>query len=332
MGPVTTKRRDLTTYAWLSIAAALATITLKTGAWWLTDSVGLLSDAAESSVNLVAAVVALFALRLAAKPADDTHHFGHTKAEFFSAAAEGTMIFGAAVFIIWSAISRFFDPQPLDNIGIGLAISVVASAINGAVAFVLMRAGREHRSLTLTADGKHLLTDVWTSAGVVIGVVLVAVTGILRLDPVIAILVGLNIIWTGWRLMRESLDGLLDGTLPEEQNEALAALLAEFRSAEVDFHGLRTRTSGHQGFAEVHVLVPGSWSVQRSHDLVEQIEAQVTQRLDGITLVAHVEPAEDPRSYGDFETEVPIEAPSVEPDLLLEARDRRSDGSPQPGI
>ena len=195
-----------------------------------------------------------------------------------------------------------------------------------------MRAGREHRSLTLTADGKHLLTDVWTSAGVVIGVVLVAVTGIMRLDPVIAILVGLNIIWTGWRLMRESLDGLLDGTLPEEQNEALAALLAEFRSAEVDFHGLRTRTSGHQGFAEVHVLVPGSWSVQRSHDLVEQIEAQVTQRLDGITLVAHVEPAEDPRSYGDFETEVPIEAPSVEPDLLLEARDRRSDGSPQPGI
>lgn len=302
-------RPDLTKFAWLSIAAAIATITLKTGAWWLTGSVGLLSDAAESSVNLVAAVVALFALRLAARPADDTHHFGHTKAEFFSAAAEGTMIFAAAAFIIWSAIGRFLDPQPLDNVGIGLGISVIASALNGAVAFVLLRAGRQHRSLTLTADGRHLLTDVWTSAGVVLGVLLVAVTGIERLDPVVAILVGLNIIWTGWRLLLESGHGLLDATLPEEQNAALVALLNEFRTAEVDFHGLRTRTSGHQGFAEVHVLVPGEWTVQRGHDLCERIEAAVAERLEGITIVPHVEPAEDPRSYGDFETELPMVTP-----------------------
>lgn len=302
----TTRREDLTKYAWLSIAAALATIALKSGAWWLTGSVGLLSDAAESTVNLVAAIVALFALRLAARPADDTHHYGHTKAEFFSAAAEGTMIFAAAVFIIWSAVNRFLHPQPLENVGIGLGISVFASLINGGVALVLMKAGREHRSLTLTADGKHLMTDVWTSAGVVVGVLLVALTGIEKLDPVVAILVGLNIIWTGWKLLHESANGLMDVTLPAEQNQALAALLHEFTTDEVSFHGLRTRGSGHQGFAEVHVLVPGNWSVQRSHDLVEKIEARIAQDFEGITLSSHVEPSEDPRSYDDYAAEVPV--------------------------
>ena len=179
-------RPDLTKYAWLSIAAALVTIALKTGAWWITDSVGLLSDAAESTVNLVAAIVALIALRIAARPADDTHHYGHAKAEFFSAASEGTMIFAAAIFILYTAVQRFLDPQPVENVGVGLAVSVLASLINGGVALVLLRAGRQHRSLTLVADGKHLMTDVWTSAGVVIGVILVAVTGIQRLDPIIA--------------------------------------------------------------------------------------------------------------------------------------------------
>ncbi len=306
-GPVTTDRASLTRFAWLSIAAALATIALKTAAWWVTGSVGLLSDAAESSVNLVAAIVALIALTIAARPADDGHPFGHTKAEYFSAAAEGQMIFVAAVFIIWTAIERFLHPQPLQDVGIGLAISVIASLINGAVAFVLLRAGREHRSLTLTADGKHLLTDVWTSVGVVVGVALVWLTGIERLDAVVAALVGLNIIWTGWRLLQESAAGLMDATLPAEQTGTISEVIGRFASDEVAFHGLRTRLSGHRGFAEVHVLVPGAWTVERGHDLAERVEQAVQAAVPGVSLITHLEPREDPRAYGDFPTEVPID-------------------------
>src|SRR5699024_78033 len=211
-------RSHLERFAWLSIAAALTTIALKTGAWWITDSVGLLADAAESIVNLVAAVAALVALRVAGRAADDEHHFGHSKAEYFSAAIEGAMIFVAAGFIIWQSIGRLLDPRPIDEPGIGLTISVIASLVNGAVALVLVRAGRRHRSITLRADGEHLLTDVWTSVGVVVGVLLVIVTGIDRLDPVVALLVGANILWTGWRLLDESGAGLMDGSLtPEEK-------------------------------------------------------------------------------------------------------------------
>ncbi len=303
---MTTEREDLRRFAWLSIAAALATIALKSGAWLLTGSVGLLSDAAESTVNLVAAFVALVALTIAARPADDGHHFGHTKAEYFSAAAEGQMILVAAAVIIWSAIQRLLHPQPLDNVGAGLAISVVAAVVNGVVAWVLIRAGREHRSLTLTADGRHLLTDVWTSAGVVVGVLLVAVTGVDRLDPVVALLVGVNIIVTGWRLMRQSFAGLMDAALPGEESAAIAEVLTGFAGDDVSFHGLRTRSSGHRGFAEVHVLVPGAWSVQQSHDLIERVEAALAERASSVSLVAHVEPREDPRSYDDFPTEVPV--------------------------
>lgn len=302
-------RQSLTRFAWLSIAAALATIALKSGAWLVTGSVGLLSDAAESLVNLVAAVIALIVLRIAARPADDSHPFGHTKAEYFSAAAEGQMIFVAAIVIIYSAVHRFLHPQPLENIGIGLVISVVASVINGVVAFVLIRAGKQHRSLTLLADGRHLLTDVWTSVGVVLGVILVATTGIDRLDPVVAFLVGVNIIVTGWRLLMASASGLMDAALPAEESSAIAGVLSGFSSDEVVFHGLRTRTSGHQGFAEVHVLVPGAWDVQRSHDLVEEVEAAVEREVGNVALIAHVEPLEDPRAYNDFPTEVPIESP-----------------------
>ncbi len=303
---MSTERPDLRLFAWLSIAAALATIALKSGAWLLTGSVGLLSDAAESTVNLVAAIVALVALTIAARPADEGHQFGHTKAEYFSAAAEGQMILLAAGVIIWTAIQRFLHPQPLENVGVGLAISVVASVINGSVAWVLIRAGREHRSLTLTADGRHLLTDVWTSAGVVVGVLVVAVTGIDRLDPLVALLVGANIIVTGWRLMHQSFAGLMDGALPAEESAALADVLTGFTDDDVSFHGLRTRSSGHRGFAEVHVLVPGEWSVQHSHDLIERIESALAERVSSVSLIAHVEPREDPRSYDDFPTEVPV--------------------------
>jgi cation diffusion facilitator family transporter len=228
--------RDLSRFAYLSIAAAIATIALKSGAWWLTGSVGLLSDAAESIVNLVAAFVALIALKVSVRPPDDEHNFGHHKAEYFSAAIEGVMIFVAAAAILFTSVERFLHPKPLENIGIGLAVSAVASAINGAVAWVLLRNGRKYRSLTLVADGKHLLTDVITSVGVVVGVVLVWLTGWERLDPVIAFLVGVNIIVTGWKLVTESSSGLMDRTLPRRERRHRRRP-QRFAGDEVTFHG-----------------------------------------------------------------------------------------------
>ena len=298
--------RDLSRFAYLSIAAAVVTITLKVIAWRVTGSVGLLSDATESVVNLVAAVAVLIALKVAAMPADKNHHFGHTKAEYFSAALEGMMIFVAAVVIMATAVERFIHPRPIDNVGMGLAISVAASAVNGAVAFVLLRAGRRHRSLTLTADGKHLMTDVWTSVGVVTGVLLVALTRIERLDPVIAFLVGVNIVWAAWKLIRESTEGLMDISMSKEDNGAIAEILARFVTREVHFHALRTRLSGHHRFAEVHVLVPGAWTVQQGHDLVEEVEDAVHREFGEIALTCHLEPSEDPRAYGDYSAEFPV--------------------------
>ena len=304
-------RVNLQRFAWLSIAAAVLTIGLKSGAWLLTGSVGLLSDAAESVVNLVAAIVALFMLRLAAKPADEEHHFGHTKAEFFSAAVEGGMIFVAALAIIVSSVDRFLHPQPLENVGIGLLISVGASAINGGVALVLLRASRTYKSLTLKADGKHLMTDVWTSAGVVVGVLLVALTGWQRLDPIIAFAVGVNIIVAGFRLVAESTSGLLDRTLPDEENAQIVAVLLGHTTDEVMFHGLRTRTAGRHGFATFDMLVPGDWTVRRAHDLVEVVEADIRAVAPDLDLRIHLEPREDPRAYGDHPVEIPIVSPDA---------------------
>lgn len=306
-------RSRLTRYAWLAIGAALATIALKTGAWLITDSVGLLSDAAESVVNLVAAIGALIALRVAATPADEGHHFGHAKAEYLSAAAEGTMIAVAALIIIWQAVLRLMDPQPLQDVGIGLAISVAASVLNGLVALVLMRAGRAHRSITLTADGKHLMTDVVTSVGVVVGVGLVWLTGIDWLDPVIALLVAVNILWAGWGLLMQSTAGLMDHTMDEADNTAIARVLEGFTTDEVSFHGLRTRVAGHRSFAEVHVLVPGAWTVHRGHDLVEEVEQALLAQHPDLSVSAHLEPSEDPRSYDDYETEIRIGGATAAP-------------------
>lgn len=298
--------RDLTRFAWLSVAAAVVTITLKTGAWYITGSVGLLSDAAESVVNLVAAFVALIALRVAAKPADKSHHFGHSKAEYFSAAVEGMMIFVAAVVIIVAAVERLLHPAPVENVGVGLLISVIATILNGAVALVLIRAGRKHRSRTLAADGAHLLTDVWTTVGVVVGVMLVWLTGWQPLDPIVALLVGANIIWTGWKLISESLDGLMDVSWPKAENAELARIMRRFTTDEVDIHGLRTRESGHQRFVDFHLLVPGAWDVRRAHDLCETIEDAVREVFEGVVISSHIEPLEDPRSYSDYATEVAL--------------------------
>ncbi|MCL2783216.1 MAG: cation diffusion facilitator family transporter, partial [Propionibacteriaceae bacterium] len=254
---------DLTRFAWLSIGAALITITVKGLAAWMTGSVGLLSDAAESLVNLVAAVVALFALRVAAQPPDENHPYGHSKAEYFSAAVEGMMIFVAAAVIIAAAIDRLITPQPLERLGIGLLAALGASLVNGGVALVLLRQGRLRGSITLTADGKHLMTDVITSAAVLIGVGLVAVTGITRLDPVVALLAGANILWTGFRLVRDSVNGLMDTALPSDDVDELNALLDSFASDEISFHAVRTRVAGARHFASFHVLVPGGWTVKR---------------------------------------------------------------------
>jgi cation diffusion facilitator family transporter len=292
---------DLSRFAWLSIAAALVTIALKTVAWQVTGSVGLLSDAAESLVNLVAAIVALVALTVAIKPADKNHHFGHSKAEYFSAAAEGMMIFVAAAVILFSSIQRFLNPQALENVGVGLAVSVVASVVNGLVAVVLLRAGARYRSITLTADGKHLMTDVWTSVGVVVGVLLVWVTGLERLDPVVAFAVGLNILVTGWRLIRSASAGLMDVSLPKEDNEVIRSVLGRFTSAEVSWHRLLTREAGNRRFMQFDLLVPGGWTVQRGHDLVEDITDALVAEFPDIEVLCHIEPVEDPRSYEDTE-------------------------------
>jgi cation diffusion facilitator family transporter len=290
----------LTKFAWLSIGAALLTIALKTGAYLVTGSVGLLSDAAESVVNLVAAVIALIALTVAAKPADERHHFGHGKAEYFSAAVEGLMIFVAAAVIMVTAVQRLLHPQELESLGIGLAISLVATAINGAVGMLLIRVGRTHRSATLVADGKHLMTDVWTSVGVVVGVLLVAVTGWLPLDAIVAIAVAFNILVMGTKLVAASTSSLLDAALTTEDVAVVVAVLDRYRTDDVDFHGLQTRESGRTRFVSVHVLVPGAWTVQEAHDVVERLEADLREALDGIQVTTHLEPREDERSYQDY--------------------------------
>ncbi len=294
---------SLAKWAWLSIAAAVVTIALKSAAYLLTGSVGLLSDALESVVNLVAAVLALIAISIAARPADETHQYGHGKVEYFSAGAEGLMILVASLLIVASAVQRLFNPQPLEELGVGLAITLVATAINGAVGFLVLRAGRQHRSITLVADGKHLLTDVWTSVGVVVGVGLVALTGWLPLDSLVAIGVAINILWTGFSLMRHSMNGLMDHAMPPAEVESVTAALRSvssgFPAGDVEFHAVQTREAGRERFVSMHVLVPGEWTVAQGHDLLEQVERAVDEAVLGAHVQTHIEPREDPRSYED---------------------------------
>jgi len=286
-------------YTLLSVAAALATIGLKTLAWRLTGSVGLLSDALESGVNLVAALVAFWALTLAARPADADHHYGYSKAEYFSSGLESALIVVAATAILAMAGERLLHPEPLGQVDLGLALSLLATAINGGVARVLLRAGHRLDSITLRADAHHLLTDVWTSLGVVAGVALTKLSGQPLLDPLIAIAVGLQIIFTGWRLLRETASGLLDRALPPDDLATLNALL-EARSGEgVAFHALRTRRAGSRRFVSLHVLVPGQWTVQEGHDFCERIEAEISAALPRCHPFTHLEPIEDPRAWDD---------------------------------
>jgi len=299
IAPAARSTPPLARLLWLSVAAALATIALKTLAWLLTGSVGLLSDAAESLVNLAAALFALFIVHWASRPPDEDHPYGHDKADYLSAAVEGSLILVAAVTIAVSAVRRLIDPQPISDVGIGIAVSLAASMVNLVVARVLISAGREHRSLVLEADGRHLMTDVWTSAGVVVGVALVALTGWERLDPIIALLVAANVVVTGVSLVRRFTGGLMDRALPPADRATIDAVLRRYAEEGVQFHALRSRSAGARAFVSVHVLVPGDWSVQRGHDVAERLEGDLRGALHRATIFTHVEPLEDPASFAD---------------------------------
>ncbi len=290
---------SLRRYAVLSIVAALVTIGLKAGAYLLTGSVGLLSDALESLVNLAAAVTALVALAVAARPADEDHAYGHTKAEYFASGFEGALILGASLTIVVTTVPRLLDPQPLQPVGVALAMSVAAGAVNLVVARILLAAARRYDSIVLEADAHHLLSDVWTSAAVVVGVAAVAFTGWTWLDPLLALGVALNIVRIGIDLLRRSALGLLDTALPEPLRAEIDGILRRYEPLGAQFHALRTRQAGTRRFVNFHVLVPGDWTVQRGHDLLERIEAEVRAAIPNSTVFTHLEPIEDPVSWAD---------------------------------
>ena len=317
-------RPSLTRFAWLSIGAALLTISLKAAAYYLTGSVSLLSDALEAVVNLVGALMALTMLTIAVRPADEEHAYGHSKAEYFSSGVEGTLILVAAISIIVTAIPRLISPQPLEQVGLGLAVSIMAAAINLAVALVLMKVGKRHQSISLEANAHHLLTDVWTTVGVLIGVAIVAFTGWERLDPIIALIVAANIVWSGYRLLRNSVLGLMDTALPLQERDKIQSVLAPYVHSGVEFHALRTRQSGMRKFVSMHVLVPGSWSVQRGHQLLEHIEADVRAELPNVTVFTHLEPFDDPASWSD--TDLDRVEPAPQDDSEVDKRVETEDG------
>jgi cation diffusion facilitator family transporter len=297
---MTSSRSSLTRYAWLAIGAALLTIALKFGAYWLTGSISLLSDALESLINLAAAIMALAMLTIAARPPDESHVYGHSKAEYFSSTVESVLIFVAAGGIMYAAIERLINPRPLEQLGLGLAVSLFAALVNLVVARILLAAGEKHRSITLEADAQHLMTDVWTSAAVVFGLGLVWLSGWGWLDSVVAIGVALNITRTAYQLMRRSVAGLMDAALPASELQIIEDVLDRYRQNGVQFHALRTRRGASRRFVSVHVLVPGAMSVHDAHHIAEDIEADIRQALEDAVVFTHIEPVEDEISMDDI--------------------------------
>jgi cation diffusion facilitator family transporter len=293
---------SLKKFVYISIAAAILTISLKLIAYLLTNSVGILSDALESCVNLVAAVVALIMIKLAEKPPDQEHEFGHNKAEYFSSAIEGGLIVLAAFSIIWSAVPRIIHPQPLENVGVGLLVAVAASLINLAASNILVKNGKKYNSITLEADGKHLMTDVLTSGGVLLGIGLIKVTGWMRLDGIVAVGVALNIIWTGYQLLKRSALGLLDTSFPKEEMDSIRRVLEKYGQQNIQYHSLMTRQSGQRKFILVHILMPGKMNIQQGHNLAEKIENDLRELFPNTqtTVFTHLEPIEDPVSMLDI--------------------------------
>jgi cation diffusion facilitator family transporter len=297
------ERRGLLRFALLSVVAAVATICLKAAAYAVTGSIGLLSDALESLANLVAALVALYALWVAARPADEEHTYGHTKAEYFSSGFEGLLIVAAAIGIVVAAVNRFIDPRPIQEPALGLAVNGLAAAVNFGVARVLRRVGKRHESITLEADAQHLMADVWTSLGVIAGVGAAVATGWHRLDSIVAMAVALNVLRSGVRLLGRSMHGLLDTSLPEATLGEIKTILEAHSGAGVRYHALRTRQAGARRFISFHILVPGSWTVQRGHDLLERIEEQIREAVPHSVVDTHLEPIEDPVSWEDTRLE-----------------------------
>ncbi|MBS1793184.1 MAG: cation transporter [Acidobacteria bacterium] len=287
------ERENLTRFAWLSIATAVVTIALKAIAYFFTGSVGLLSDALESLINLAAAIVALFTLKIAAQPADEEHAFGHDKAEYFSSGIEGTLIFIASLSIAYTAVQRLLAPQPLEQLGIGLVVSGAATVVNFAVAGILIKTGKKHHSLVLEADGHHLMTDVWTSVGVIVGVGLVSLTGWLRLDPVIAILVAINILWTGFSLIKRSVLGLMDTVVEPEMQAAAEEILKTYAAREgITYENFRSRQAGTKKFFYVDIQFPNDWSIERVHTIADRIEREIAEKIPYATVFSHLEPFE----------------------------------------
>ncbi|MCX8063240.1 MAG: cation diffusion facilitator family transporter [Anaerolineales bacterium] len=295
------ERASLTKYAWLSIGAAVSTISLKAFAYLITGSIGLLSDAVESLVNLFAAVITLLMLAVAARPADEMHNYGHSKAEYFASFTEGFFILVASIGIMISAIGRLLNPQPLDRVPLGLIVSATASLINFIVAQVLLKVGKKYNSISLEADAYHLMTDVYTSIGVIGAIGLVAISGLHFLDPTIALLVALNILRTAYTLLSRSVYGLMDTALSAEDQKTVLAIFDKYRAQGVQFHALRTRQAAGRRFVSFHILVPGRWSTHRSHHLAEEVEADIRNSLSGATVFTHLEPVDDPLSYQDIE-------------------------------
>ena len=293
------EQKLLERFMWLSIAAAVLTIVLKVTAAWVTGSVGFLSDAIESGINLIAAAVGLWALKLSAKPADANHHFGHARAEYFSAQVEGSLILLASVAIIYTAVDRLINPVPVEQLGIGLAFSVAAMVLNGAVGVLLIRAGKKYRSTTLDADGHHVLTDVWTTVGVIVGMALVWLTGWQPLDPIVALIVGANIMFTGYKLLKGAIQGLLAESLPKEENQIVYAYLDEYAAANgVEFTSVRTTAAGRERMVNLVMQVPGDWTVDRAHDRADEVEVGVAEALGGAETIVHVEPLGHPTRTG----------------------------------
>ncbi|MDP3998228.1 MAG: cation diffusion facilitator family transporter [Candidatus Curtissbacteria bacterium] len=291
---------SLTPFLWLSVGASLATIALKFAAYFITGSVGLFSDALESIVNLAAATMALALLKIAEKPADEDHMYGHTKAEYFSSVTEGVLIIFAALSIGSAAWARLTHPQPLEDLSLGLPISILASTINFAVGFLLLKTGKKHHSITLEADAHHLLTDVWTSLGVIAGLVMVAFTGLTVLDPIIALIVALNIVWTGVDLLKKSAAGFMDSSIPQDEKNKILKILEKYqKNNPIKCHEVRTRQSGAQRFISLHVLTPNKWSVERGHNLLENIEKEIKAAVPNSIIFGHLEPVGDPRSFED---------------------------------
>jgi cation diffusion facilitator family transporter len=292
---------QIATYLKISVAVAIATIALKTGAWWLTGSVSLLSDAIESLVNLAGAMFALTMVTVAAQPPDEDHPYGHHKAEYFSSGFEGVMIFAAAVAIIWAALQRFFTPQPLQELGLGLGLSVLASAMNGVLAWAMLRKAREHRSMALEGDARHLLTDVWTSVGVVGALMVVLPTGWLWLDPTIAIAVALNILREGWSLIRRSADGLMDRALEPEVRDQIDRTLEEFRHQSIRFDHVVTRRAGRRRFVDLHMHMPAGWTLGRAAAVRTSVEQALMSAVPGLRATIQLLPLDVEARFGDEE-------------------------------